>query len=77
VDAIELVEETVEEEIELETDGSNDVTWEVDKTNDGESLKDRLWKGIEVHPVKIPVTQVNKMMGWMVRLKEDLGYIFN
>jgi hypothetical protein len=38
---------------------------------------ERLGKVIEVHPVKIPVTQVNKMIGWMVRLKEDLGYIFN
>ena len=63
VDAIELLEETVEEDIDMETDASDDVTSDVDEANKDESLEDRLGNGIEVHPVKIPVTQVNKMIG--------------
>jgi hypothetical protein len=35
----------------------------VDEGNNDTSLEDRLGNGIEVHPVKIPVTQVNKMIG--------------
>lgn len=68
LDAIELVEEIDEEEIKLEIDDSNDVSSDVDETIDEESLEDRLGKGIEVHPVNIPVSQVNKMIGWMVCL---------
>lgn len=59
LDVIELVEEI---------DDSNDVSSDVDETNDKESLEDRLGNGIEVHPVNIPVSQVNKMIGWMVCL---------
>jgi hypothetical protein len=77
VDAIELVEETIKEETNVETDVSDDNSWDVDEINNDTSLEERLGKVIEVHPVKIPVSQVNKMMGWMVRIKEDLGYIFN
>jgi hypothetical protein len=35
----------------------------VDEINNDKSLVERLGKVIEVHPVKIPVTQVNKMIG--------------
>lgn len=71
VDAIELVED----DIDVETNASDDVTWDVDEINNDKSLVERLGKVIEVHPVKIPVTQVNKMIGWIVFFIEVLAFI--
>jgi hypothetical protein len=70
-----LVEETVEEEIDVETNASDEITWDVDDGNNDTSLESRLGNGIEVHPVKIPVTQVNKMIGWMVCFDEVLEFM--
>jgi hypothetical protein len=70
-----LVEETVEEEMDVETNASDEITWDGDEGNNDTSLEDRLGNGIEVHPVKIPVTQVNKMIGWMVCFDEVLEFM--
>ena len=58
-----VVEETTEDDIEAGIVASHDVICDVDEVNNDESFEVRLGKGFEVHPVKIPVTQVNKMMG--------------